>query len=178
MNAIVAVDKDWGIGKDNDLLVHIPEDLRYFKKKTIEKCVVFGRKTVESLPLGKPLPKRDHIVLTGNRDYTVEARENYACDICHTKEDALELVAEYEAAARTMGEDPEEAVFVCGGAEIYNLFFDECDVFYVTKIDKSFRADRFFPNLDELGFKVTWESEEKVDETTGIKFKFMKYERA
>ena len=175
MNAIVVTDKNWGIGKNNDLLVHLPGDLKYYKKKTLGKCVVFGQKTLESLPGGKPLPKRDHIVLSDDMSFETGAREGYACDICHTKDEVLELAAEYEAAAKKMGEDPKEAVFICGGASIYELFFYECDSFYVTRIDHVFDADRFFPNLEEKGFTVTWESEPQED--NGYTYTFKKYER-
>lgn len=188
MNAIVAVDANWGIGKNNDLLVHLPGDLKYYKAKTLGKCVIFGQRTLESLPGSKPLPKRDHIVLSDDPAYEVEAREGFACDICHSKEEVLELAAEYEAAAGAMvraegGSEEEieaaakDAVFICGGASIYELFLDECDGFYITKIHKSFDADRFFPNLDEMGLKVTWESELQTDEATGIEYTFQKYER-
>lgn len=177
MNAIVAVDKNWGIGKNNDLLIHLPGDLKYYKQKTLGKCVIFGQNTLESLPGSRPLPKRDHIVLSDDNSYQVTAGEGFACDVCHTKAEVMELAAEYEAAAKAMGEDPVEAVFVCGGASIYELFFEDCDGFYVSKIDKAFDADRFFPNLEELGFVITMESDIQIDEATGIEYKFLKYER-
>ena len=112
-----------------------------------------------------------------SRPLSLSLSANNACDICHSKGEVLELAAEYEAAAQTLGEDPSEAVFICGGASIYELFFDECDAFYVTRIDEVFDADRFFPNLEEKGFVVTWESEEQIDEATGIRYTFRKYER-
>lgn len=177
MNAIVAVDENWGIGKDNDLLVHLAGDLKYYKEKTLGKCVIFGQKTLESLPGGRPLPKRDHIVLSDDPAFTAEAREGFACDICRSKEEVMELAAEYEAAARSMGEDAGEAVFVCGGASVYELFLDECSAFYVTKVYGSFDADRFFPDLDKLGMEVTWESDVQRDEATGLEYRFQKYER-
>lgn len=188
MNAIVAVDEKWGIGKDNDLLCHLPGDLKYYKKKTLGKCVIFGQKTLESLPGSKPLPKRDHIVLTDDPNFSVEPREGFACDVVHSKSEVMELALEYEAAAGAMvrsegGSQEEidaaaaEAVFVCGGASIYELFLDECDAFYVTKMHKSFDADRFFPDLDKMGLKVTWESEIQVDEASGMEYTFQKYER-
>ena len=80
-------------------------------------------------------------------------------------------------AAAALGEDPADAVFICGGASIYELFFEDCDAFYVTRIDEVFDADRFFPNLEEKGFVVTWESEVQTDEATGIQYTFRKYER-
>ena len=175
MNEIVAVDKNWGIGRNNDLLVHLPGDLKYYKAKTLGKCVIFGQRTLESLPGSRPLPKRDHIVLSDDMTYYVEPREGYACDIVHTKADVLELAGQYEAAARHEGEDPSEAVFICGGASIYELFFEDCDAFYVTFIDHAFDADRFFPNLEEKGFEVTWESEPQ--EENGYSYTFRKYEK-
>lgn len=188
MNAIVAVDEKWGIGKNNDLLCHLSEDLKYYRRRTKGKCVIFGQKTLESLPGSKPLPKRDHIVLTDDPDYQVEPREGYACDVVHSKAEVMELVAEYEAAAGAMvraegGNQEEidaaadEAVFVCGGASIYELFLDDCDTFYVTKMHKVFDADRFFPNLDEMGLKITWESELQTDEENGMTYTWQKYER-
>lgn len=167
MNAIVAVDRNWGIGKNNDLLVHLSKDLKYYKEKTLGKCVIFGQRTLESLPGGKPLPKRDHIILSDDPEYTVTPREGYACDVCHTKDEVLAKAAEYQAKG--------EEVIVCGGASIYELFLDDCDGFYVTVIDHVFDADRFFPDLDSLGLKVTWESEQMEED--GYTFTFRKYER-
>ena len=167
MNAIVAVDRNWGIGKNNDLLVHLSKDLKYYKEKTLGKCVIFGQRTLESLPGGRPLPKRDHIILSDDMNYTVEPRDGYACDVCHTKDEVLAKAAEYTAKG--------EEVIVCGGASIYELFLEDCDGFYVTVIDYVFDADRFFPNLEELGLVVTWESEEMEED--GYRFTFKKYER-
>ena len=87
------------------------------------------------------------------------------CVICHTVEDVQDAVKDY---------DP-ETVFVAGGAEIYQEFFSLCDVFYVTKIDETFEADRYFPDLDEMGLKVAWESE--LQEEKGITYRFLKYVR-
>ncbi|MDO4746377.1 MAG: dihydrofolate reductase [Bacillota bacterium] len=160
MNAIVIVDSNWGIGKNGDLLVHLPGDLKYYKEKTTGNVTVVGRKTLESFPGGKPLPNRTNIVITRDADYEAEG-----CVICRSKEEALEKIKEY---------DPEK-VFIAGGAEIYKQFMDDCDGFYVTKIYESFDADRFFPNLDEMGYKVVWES--PLQEEKGLTYRFLKYER-
>ena len=69
MNAIVAVDRNWAIGKDGDLLVHLPGDLKYYRQKTIGNVIIAGRKTLESFPGGRPLPERTNIVVTRNRDF-------------------------------------------------------------------------------------------------------------
>lgn len=158
MNAIVAVDKNWGIGKDNDLLVSLPGDLKYYKEKTTGNVIVVGRKTLESFPGGRPLPNRVNIVMSRDPEYS---RDD--CIVCRTKDEVLEKIAEYD----------EEKVFICGGAHIYNLFLEDCDRFYVTKIDEVFEADTFFPDLDELGYRVDWESE--VMSEKGIEYRFMRY---
>lgn len=161
MNAIVVVDNNWAIGRNGDLLVHLPGDLKYYKEKTTGNVIVVGRKTLESFPGGKPLPNRANIVITRNSDYEADG-----CIICSSKEAALKKLEEYDT----------EKVFIAGGAEIYRQFMDDCDEFYVTKIYESFEADRYFPNLDELGFKVIWES--PLQEEKGIKYRFLRYARS
>lgn len=169
MNLIVAVDKNWGIGRNNDLLVHLPGDLQYYKEKTQGKCVVFGQRTLESLPGGKPLPNRNHIVLSDDPNFEIPLRENmredgeYRCILCNSKAEVMEAANEFDE------------VFICGGASIYELFLEDVDTLYVTWIDHSFDADRFFPNLDKLGYTVTWESEPQED--NGYSYTFRKYEK-
>ena len=84
MNAIVVVDRNWAIGREGNLLVHLPGDLKYYKEKTTGNVIVYGRKTLSTYPGGKPLPNRTNIVLTRNRDY-----ENDGCIICHSREEVL-----------------------------------------------------------------------------------------
>lgn len=159
MKAIVACDNNWGIGKNGDLLVKLPGDLRYFRDNTKDKTIIIGRKTLESFPGGKPLPNRLNIVLTRNAGYDPEGVQ-----VCKSIEE-LNKYLEGEAEA-----------FVCGGGEIYRQMLPYCDEVLVTKIDGDFNADTFFPNLDEYeGFECTWESE--VQEDNGVKYKFTKYER-
>jgi dihydrofolate reductase len=160
MNAIVIVDKNWGIGRDGGLLVHLPGDLKYFKEKTWGKVTVQGRKTLESFPGAKPLPGRTNVILTRNEEFKPEG-----CVVLNSKEAVMKYAAQF----------PTEDIFISGGAEIYNQFLDDCDTFYVTKIYDEFEADRYFPNLDELGMEVTWESE--MQEEKGISYQFLKYNR-
>lgn len=160
MNAIAVVDENWGIGRDGGLLTHLPGDLKYYKAKTLGKVVVIGRKTLESFPGSKPLPGRTNIVITHNAGYKADG-----CIICHSKDDVIEHLQAYE---------PED-VFISGGAEIYSQFMEECDTFYVTKIYSSFEADRYFPNLDELGYEPVWESE--LQEEKNLKYRFFKYKK-
>ena len=161
MNCIVAVDKNWGIGKDNDLLVHLPGDLKYYKSKTIEKVIVIGRKTLESFPGSKPLPKRTNIVLTGNSDY-----KNDACTVC----------CGIEALEKELEKYSDEDIFISGGEMIYNMFAKKCKNVYVTKIFDAFDADKHFPNMDEdENYRITWESE--IFEENNTEYQFVKYER-
>ena len=90
MNLIVNADKNWGIGKNNELLVHIPNDMKMFRNTTIGKVVVMGRKTLESFPNGLPLVKRTNIVMTKNKDYDVKGAV-----IVHSKEELLEELKKY-----------------------------------------------------------------------------------
>ena len=161
MNAIVAVDENWAIGKDGKLLADLPGDKAYFKEKTIGKRIVIGRKTLESFPDGKPLPDRENIVLTHNRNY--QAR---GCTVINT-------FMEFTLYASKFDQD----VFVCGGAEIYKLLVPVCDNIYVTHIMHKFDdADVYFPDLTEDERLVeTWRSD--VKEENGFKYYFAKYER-
>ena len=156
MDLIVAVTKDWGIGKDNDLLFHIPEDMKFFRKKTAGSTVVMGRRTLESFPNGEPLPNRTNVVLTRSRDY-----EKEGVIVVHNFEEleALNL---------------EEPVFVIGGASVYRNLLSKCRRAYITKIDAVKPADTFFPDLDE---NPDWELESESETFTseGVDFKFTTY---
>ena len=148
MNIIVAVDKNWAIGKDNKLLVSIPADMKMFRQETTGKVVVMGRKTLESFPNGLPLKNRTNIVLTGNKDYNVKD-----AIIVHTVEELLEEIKKY----------PSEEVYCIGGDSVYKQLLPYCDTAHVTKIDFAYEADTFFPNLDEdKEWKVTERSEEQT----------------
>lgn len=161
MNLIVAVDRDWGIGRDNGLLASVPGDMAYFKEKTLGHVVVCGRKTLESFPHKRGLPKRTNIVLTSNPDFEAER-----CEIAHSEEELAEMLAPYES----------DDIFIIGGESIYKRFYERCDKLYVTKLDGSFGADRFMVNLDEDDrFEITWESEPQED--NGISYRFCLYER-
>lgn len=160
LKAIVAVDKNWAIGKDNQLLAHLPGDLQYFKEKTLGKTIVMGRQTLESFPGGKPLPGRKNIVLTSNDCYEAE------CEICCSLE---ELFTALE------GDDPQD-VFIVGGEQVYRSFLPFCNFVYVTKIEEEFSADRFFPNLDEDPHWILDEEGPLVEEK-GFKYRFCSYRR-
>lgn len=160
MKAIVAIDKNWGIGKDNKLLVHLSGDLKYFKEKTIGKIVVMGRETLESLPGGNPLPGRKNIVLSRNECYETE------CQLCNSKEQLLQIEKKYNT----------DDMYIIGGEKVYKEFLPYCDTVFVTKIDEEYEADKFFPNLDnDENYKIVWESE--INEENGTRYKFVEYGR-
>ena len=134
MNLIVAADKNWGIGKDNKLLVSIPSDMKFFRQETMGKVVVMGRKTLESFPNGLPLKNRTNVVLTSDKNYQVKDAV-----IVHSIDEVLEELKKYD----------DDEIYVIGGGKVYEELLPYCDVAHVTKIDFAFEADTHFPNRDE-----------------------------
>ena len=161
MKAILSADRNWGIGNGNKLLVSIPSDMKFFRQTTTGKVVVTGRKTLESFPNGQPLKNRINIVLTGNKDYTAKGAV-----IVHSQEELLDTLKQYDT----------EDIYIIGGESVYRMMLPYCDTVFVTKIDRTFQADTFFPNLDEM---EEWEMTEEGEEQTcfDLEFRFTKYER-
>lgn len=161
MNLIVAVDEKWGIGRDNGLLASVPGDMQYFKEHTMDKVVVMGRKTLESMPKKRGLPKRINYVLTTQQDYEAER-----CIIVHTEDELFEAIGQY---------DPDD-VFLIGGASMYNRYYKLCDKLYITKMYADLNADAFIVNIDEdENYEIVSESE--LHEDNGIQYRFYVYER-
>lgn len=161
MNMIVAVDRNWGIGQNNKLLVSIPADMKFFRKMTTGKVVVMGRRTLESFPNGLPLANRKNVILTRNPEYHVKN----AC-VCHTLEETLDELKKYR----------DEDIFVIGGESVYRQFLPYCNAAHVTKIDHAYQADAFFPNLDEMDeWQITADSEEQT--YFDLEYMFLKYEK-
>ena len=161
MRAIVNADKNWGIGFRNQLLVHIPSDMRFFREKTTGNVVVMGRKTLESLPQGRPLADRDNIILS--RDPSLKVK---GAAVVHSVEELLQLLADVDT----------DRVYVIGGEEIYRLLLPYCDTAYVTRVDYVYQADAFFPDLDRM---PEWELAEESEEQTchNMEFTFRTYVR-
>lgn len=148
MNLIAAVDRNWAIGKDNSLLISIPEDMQFFRATTMGNVIVMGRRTLESFPSARPLPGRTNIILTGKPDYEVRG-----ATVVHDTEQLFEELKKYDS----------DDIFFIGGESVYRQFAPYCKVAYITKIDYSYDADAFFPNLDEIpGWTVHDESEENT----------------
>lgn len=129
LSAVVAYDKNLGIGKDNQLLWHLPNDLKHFKNLTSGKTVVMGRKTYESI--GRPLPNRQMIILTHNKDFHSEYAE-----VIHDLAELNNFIA------------PGEEAMIIGGAEIYKLCLPYIEKIYATEVDAKLNADAFFPKLN------------------------------
>lgn len=159
ISIIVAVSDDWGIGYDNKLLWHIPEDLKRFKRLTIGKCVIMGKKTWESLPK-RPLPGRKNIVLTDIPDECID------CSVtAYSVEDALSKC------------DRNEEVFIIGGGSVYRQFLPVADRLYITHVHKKAPADVFFPEIDKMQWQVVEKEEYVSDDDNRIPYTYVVYEK-
>lgn len=161
MNLIVAVDQNWAIGNQDDLLIRIPNDHKHFREETTGKVVVLGRKTMETFPQGLPLKNRTNIILSANKSYKVKD-----AIVVHSIEELLGELKNYK----------EEDIYIIGGASVYKQMLPYCKVAHVTMIEHAYQADAFFPNLDQdEEWEITADSEEQT--YFDIEYRFVKYER-
>ncbi len=151
---IVAIDANNGIGKNNQLLCHLPNDLKHFKQLTSGNTVIMGRKTYESLPNGA-LPNRRNIVIT--RQHGAKFPH---CDTANSLEHALKL------------SENEEIVFIIGGASIYEQALSVATILYVTKINATFEADTFFPPITNSDWTLTERENHHKDEKHSADYAF------
>ncbi len=152
--AIVHADKNWGIGKNNDMMFSLPKDMKFFRETTLGHTVVMGGNTLRSFPNGKPLKNRVNIVLT----------RGHVCDECVVVRDMDALKAE-------MKRREKEDIYVIGGGAIYKELLPYCHRALVTKVDEVGGADVFFPNLDEKeNFECVYQSEPIDDNGHIIRF--------
>ena len=158
MRAIVVVDKNWGIGKKNDLLFRLPADMKHFRETTAGKVIVMGSNTLLSFPDGKPLKNRTNIVLWPG----AAPRED--CTVVQSLEALSEEVKKY----------PPNDVFIVGGAMMYRTMIPYCDGAIVTKVDADGEAEVFFPSLDE---DECWSlvRESAPEQTNGYTIRFCEY---
>ena len=155
MKAIVAVDLKWGIGKNNDLLFAIPEDMKFFREKTSGKVVCMGYNTLLSFPNSKPLKNRTNIVLAP------EGVERDDCTIVHSLDELFATLKNYN----------DEEIFVIGGAMFYRTMVDYCSEVFVTKVNADGGATVFYPNLDEKeNFELVFVSEPITTNDLEIRF--------
>ena len=161
LSAIVAASEDNAIGKDNDLLWRLPDDMKFFKTTTSGHPVIMGRKTLESFK--RPLPNRENIVITRNRDYAPEG-----VHVTHELTEAINLAESFK---------PKEA-FILGGGEIYNMALDHCDRVYLTRVHERFpQAEAHFPEMNPDKWDLVWEEHHEVDERHAYPFTFKRYDR-
>ena len=153
--AIVHADKQWGIGKNGDMMFSLKKDMKFFRETTSGNTVVMGGNTLRSLPNQKPLKNRVNIVLTRGQ----------VCDECVVVRSFDELKQELKTRENS------EEIYIMGGGAIYQELIDYCDKALVTKVDAIGGATVFFPNLDEKeNFELVYESEEMQDGDFNIRF--------
>jgi len=163
INIIVAIGENNEIGANNDLLWHLGDDLKNFKKLTKGKVVIMGQKTYESLPI-KPLPNRTNIIITDDPDIQYDN-----CVMAYDIKDSIEK-------ANYWSDDND--IFVIGGGSIYKQFINLVDNLYITKVHSIFKnADRFFPKINENKWKIVFIENYKKDENNEFDYSFMKYEK-
>lgn len=158
LTIIVAFAEDQVIGKDNQLIWHLPNDLKRFKSLTTGKPIIMGRKTFESI--GKPLPNRENIVLTRDKSW-----EHDGVKVFHSKEAILNYL------------ENEAHVYVIGGAEIYKLFLDNADFLEITYVEAKIDGDAFFPLINYEKWNLINELSHEKDEKHAFSYKFVTYRR-
>ena len=160
LSIIVAIGNNYEIGRKNQLLCHLPDDLKYFKRITAGHTVMMGENTWLSLPK-RPLPNRRNIVLTLEKEKTYEGAE-----MAYSIEEAMRLC------------DPQEETFIMGGASIYRQFFPLCDKLYITRMQAGFPdADVFFPIISEKDWDLVSETPHPADENHCCPFVFQVYNK-
>jgi dihydrofolate reductase len=156
ISILVAFDQQGTMGKNNRLPWRLPEDLAYVKKLTMGHTLVMGRKTYESM--GKPLPGRNNVVLTRNRDFKADG-----CSVVYTIEDALK--------------SDDDEIFIFGGAEVYKLALPYTDRMYITEIEENFYGDTFFPEVDWSNWELVSKEKGIKDDKNPYDYYFLVYDR-
>ena len=153
---IAAVAENNALGKDNQLVWHLPNDFKRFKTLTSGHYILMGRKTFESFP--RPLPNRTHIIITRQKNYSYEG-----CLVASSIEKALEMAPK------------DEDIYVIGGGEIYKQSIDIADKIEITKVHSTFEADTYFPEIDADKWELVFEEHHKKDEKHNFDFTFQTY---
>jgi len=158
ISIIVAIAQNFAIGRNNELLFHLPDDLKRFKKITMGCPVIMGRNTLLSLPKW-PLPGRRNIVITDRQDDLFPG-----CELVHSAEEATDLVRD------------EKEAFVIGGGSVYRQFFPLAGKLYLTLVHKNFDADTWFPEIDYSDWKEV-SREDHFDEKNQFHYSFLNLEK-
>ena len=160
---IAAVAENLVIGRDNDLVWRLPDDMKYFMETTQQHYVIMGRRNYESIPHKfRPLPKRVNIIVTQQDGY-----EANNCIICNSIEEAIEIARQ----------DEQDEVFIIGGGQIYAQAIDLADRLYITEIKASFEGDTFFPEIDKAEWQEISRIPHRKDDRHNHEFDFVIYER-
>ncbi len=157
VSIVVAIAQNHAIGKNNQLLWHLPKDLKHFKEITSGHTIIMGRKTYDSV--GKPLPNRRNIVVT-RQDITIDG-----CEVVNSLQDALKLA------------EGVDEVFIVGGAEIYKQAMPLTDRIYLTIVHENFEGDAYFPEIKEDIWKETAREDYQADEKHAFAYSFITLER-
>ena len=163
ISLIAAASTNNVIGKDNKLLWHLPNDMKFFKNTTWGMPVIMGRKTYEALA-GEPLPGRFNFVITRNRDWQPQREK-------------VTVVPGLDAAIAAAGETDAKESFVIGGGEIYTLSIDIADKIYMTRVHTVVEGDAWFPVIDEKIWQLTRNQDFPVDEKHAVAYSFQLWER-
>lgn len=158
---IVAISENRAIGKDNDLVCHLPADMKFFRLTTTGHHIIMGRKNYESI--GRPLPNRTNVIITRNLEYKAEG-----CITATSIQEALDL-------AKANGEDE---AFIIGGGQIYAQSLDIVDTIYLTQIHKTLEGDVFYPELDPSQWNKVFTEKHDKDEKNKYDYSFLKFTRA
>lgn len=153
---IAAIGKNKELGANNKMLWHLPNDFKHFKSKTTGHTIVMGRKTLESLP--GILPNRKHMVLTRNKNW-----KHKGVEVVHSIEEILAIT--------------DKPLFIIGGGEIYRAFLPYADVLELTRVDASFEADAFFPEINFNNWQCTYSEQHEVDEKHKYAYRFETWKR-
>lgn len=165
LSLIVAVDEQFGIGKNNDLMWHLPADMRFFKETTSNHIVVMGRKNYESIPERfRPLPNRENVVLSRSADFQAAG-----CTVFSSLQACLDHYAT----------EADRTVFIIGGGQIYQeaLTLEDLNEMYITHVHHSYDADVFFPEMNLSDWKKTVLLEHAADEKHAVSFTICRYDK-
>ncbi len=161
VSIIVATSLNHAIGKDNQLLWHLPADLKFFKTTTMGCPVIMGRKTFQSI--GRTLPGRQNIVIT--RDKNFNSNNQFDILVVGSLDEALVKL------------HTEKEVFIIGGGEIYKQSIDSVDTIYITLVNTVIDGDVYFPEIDKSRFDLVWEEKHLADDKNKFDYTFQKFER-
>jgi len=159
LSIIVAIADNYAIGKDNQLLWHLSEDLKRFKQLTTHHTIVMGKRTFESLPI-RPLPNRRSIVITDDINEKIDG-----CVMAYSIEEAILLC------------DEMQENFIIGGGSVYKQFMPIANKLYLTKVHKDFEADTFYPEINFSEWEIVEKQENLLDEKSGLSYSYLIYKR-